>query len=122
MYISQLQRRDTSANWSANNPVLLNGEFGIETDTKRFKFGDGATAWNSLGYAVNGFNNPMTTEGDLIIEGSSAPERLPVGENNSVLTVVNGLPAWSAAGGGNIDGGSAYTGQFPVGNIDGGNA
>jgi hypothetical protein len=26
---------------------------GVETDTKKFKFGDGSTAWNSLGYASN---------------------------------------------------------------------
>ena len=26
-------RRDIAANWTANNPLLLNGEIGIETDT-----------------------------------------------------------------------------------------
>jgi len=43
-------RRDTAANWTAANPVLLNGEAGIETDTRRFKVGDGTTAWSGLGY------------------------------------------------------------------------
>jgi len=43
-------RRDTAANWTAANPVLALGEPGYETDTKRRKVGDGATAWNSLGY------------------------------------------------------------------------
>jgi len=47
-------RRDTSANWTANNPVLATGEPGLETDTKKLKFGDGSTAWNSLSYATNG--------------------------------------------------------------------
>ena len=41
----------TAAQWSAANPVLLRGELGVESDTRKFKFGDGSTAWNSLGYA-----------------------------------------------------------------------
>lgn len=46
-------RRDDSANWSAVNPVLLDAEFGVETDTGKFKIGDGSTAWTSLPYAAN---------------------------------------------------------------------
>lgn len=45
------QRGDTSAAWSKANPVLLANEMGVESDTKKFKFGDGTTAWNDLGYA-----------------------------------------------------------------------
>ena len=44
-------RRDTSINWTANNPVLALGEPGLETDTFIIKYGDGSTAWNSLPYA-----------------------------------------------------------------------
>ena len=44
-------RRDTAANWSSNNPTLTQGEPGFETDTTKFKIGDGSTAWSSLGYA-----------------------------------------------------------------------
>jgi hypothetical protein len=45
--------------------------------------------------------NPMTTPGDLIDGGAAGtPQRLGVGGNGQVLTVVGGLPAWanSAAG------------------------
>jgi len=45
---------DTAANMASNNPVLLKGQLGYETDTKYFKIGDGSTAYNSLGY-VNAF-------------------------------------------------------------------
>jgi hypothetical protein len=45
-------RRDTSANWVSVNPVLHQGEPGVETDTGRFKYGDGSTTWTSLGYAA----------------------------------------------------------------------
>lgn len=41
-------RRDTAANWTANNPLLLNGEIGIETDTLKFKIGNGNQRWNLI--------------------------------------------------------------------------
>ena len=44
------QRRDTAANWTSNNPTLLGGEIGYETDTGYLKIGDGSTAWTSLAY------------------------------------------------------------------------
>ncbi len=43
-------RGDTAANWTSANPVLQEREIGIETDTRRYKIGDGTTAWNSLSY------------------------------------------------------------------------
>lgn len=46
----QKQRRDTAANWTANNPTLLAGELGLESDTGYWKVGDGSTAWTSLAY------------------------------------------------------------------------
>jgi len=46
-------RRDTAANWTSNNPTLLEGELGWESDTKKLKIGDGATAWGSLGYSFD---------------------------------------------------------------------
>ncbi len=47
-------RNDTAANWASSNPVLALGEMGLETDTNKFKFGDGSTAWNSLPYVGAG--------------------------------------------------------------------
>jgi len=47
-------RKDTSGNWSSNNPLLYPGEMGIETDTGKFKIGPAVTAptvgtaWNSI--------------------------------------------------------------------------
>jgi len=48
-------RHDTAANWTSVNPVLLEGEVGIETDTKKQKIGDGSTSWNSLAYQIQDF-------------------------------------------------------------------
>jgi hypothetical protein len=44
-------RNDTSSNWTSANPVLAIGEMGIETNTAKYKIGDGTTAWNSLAYS-----------------------------------------------------------------------
>jgi hypothetical protein len=51
-------RNDTAANWTSANPTLGDGEWGYETDTGKLKIGDGATAWNSLGYT---YANNTTT-------------------------------------------------------------
>jgi hypothetical protein len=54
-------RNDTAANWTAANPVLAQGEMGVETDTAKFKLGNGSTAWNSLGYG--GIQGPTGATG-----------------------------------------------------------
>ena len=49
--------------------------------------------------AAAAFNNlsPMTTTGDMIYEASaSTAARLPIGTTGQVLTVVGGIPTWSA--------------------------
>lgn len=43
-------RKDTAENWAARNPVLEDGEQGLETDTRKLKLGDGETTWILLGY------------------------------------------------------------------------
>ena len=43
-------RRDTAANWTANDPILAAAEIGVETDTAKIKIGDGASLWSELSY------------------------------------------------------------------------
>jgi hypothetical protein len=45
-------RRDGSSNWESQNPVLLLGEPGYETDTGKFKIGDGSSMWSDLNYYI----------------------------------------------------------------------
>lgn len=47
-------RRDTAANWTAVNPILAQGEFGVETDTLKLKIGDGTSPWTGLRYYHSG--------------------------------------------------------------------
>lgn len=41
-------RRDTTANWEAANPVLLEGEMGFDSDQQRLRVGDGTSEWTDL--------------------------------------------------------------------------
>ena len=61
-------RRDTSANWTLNNPVLLAGEPGYETDSGKMKMGDGESTWNNLAYFVI---NPTGVTGATGSEGAT---------------------------------------------------
>ena len=38
-------RRGTAAQWTSANPVLAQGEMGVETDTLKIKIGNGSTVW-----------------------------------------------------------------------------
>lgn len=44
-------RRDTSANWAAANPILAQGEPGLDITVNAVKYGDGVTRWNSLAFS-----------------------------------------------------------------------
>ena len=44
-------RRDTASNWLSTNPVLSQGEPGLEVDTGRIKYGNGTSDWNTLAYS-----------------------------------------------------------------------
>ena len=58
----QQQRRDTAANWTSANPTLLNGELGYETDTGKWKVGNGSAVWTSLAYTPWGqISYPIVT-------------------------------------------------------------
>jgi hypothetical protein len=50
MTIRMQQRNGTAAKWTELNPILASAEIGYETDTGRFKFGNGTTRWDTLEY------------------------------------------------------------------------
>ena len=45
-------RRGLASEWTAANPVLAAGEMGVETNTNKFKFGNGTDTWTALSYAA----------------------------------------------------------------------
>ena len=64
-------RRGTSEALAAVNEVLLAGEIGIETDTGKYKIGNGSTNWNGLPYA--GQNFPTDTSVYVLRNGTYTP-------------------------------------------------
>jgi len=53
MAVRQQQRRGTAAQWTSSNPILSAAEIGYETDTNKFKIGDGTNRWANLSYFVD---------------------------------------------------------------------
>ena len=45
--------QDTSKNLEKVNPLLISGEWGMETDTGKLKIGDGKNLWNALPYKID---------------------------------------------------------------------
>ena len=76
------QRRDTAAGWTAANSTLLNGELGFETDTYKYKLGDGTTAWNSLAYA--------SSDPDKLVEGNTEAEVVDTGSDGHFKVTTEG--------------------------------
>lgn len=62
-------RRDSAANWTASNPVLSDGEVGLEQDTSQFKVGNGTTAWADLPYG--GIQGPQGDTGAAGEDGAT---------------------------------------------------
>jgi hypothetical protein len=63
-------RRDTASRWRTADPVLFEGEPGLELDTGQFKIGDGVSRWTDLDYFV-------PNEADLEIPDGPAPAPPP---------------------------------------------
>ena len=54
-------RRGTAQQWHNVNPILAEGELGVETDTLKIKMGDGVTDWNHLVYFTQGAVGPANS-------------------------------------------------------------
>ena len=61
-----IHRYNTAAVWIANNPILKEGEIGIEFDTQRVKLGDGTHTWTELEYRINNDVGNMYHIGETI--------------------------------------------------------
>ena len=67
------QRRGTASQWTSANPVLNAGEMGWESDTNKFKIGDGTNHWADLDYFadINSTVNPAFGT-SIVFEGATA--------------------------------------------------
>ena len=72
-------RRDTAANWSSVNPILSQGELGYETNTGKFKIGNGGSYWNELSYFEGGAS---AFSG---LAGTIGETQIPTGQNAVII-------------------------------------
>ena len=93
---TQIQfRRDTAANWTSANPTLAIGEMGLETDTGKFKVGNGTTAWNSLAYGgiqgTTGSTGSTGSQGTTGAQGTSGTTTLTINaQTGTTYTLASG--------------------------------
>lgn len=111
-------RRNNSAFYAFNNPVLAAGEPAYETDTNKLKIGNGITPYNSLPYfgvsvaapgtvtsvnitgpggALSSSGGPITTVGTLAIVWQGTSAQLVAG-NGSLLSSIPGSLVGLSAG------------------------
>src|SRR5882672_428195 len=90
-------RRGAAAQWTAANPILAQGELGVELDTYKWKVGDGTKQWSILPYVTGG---PGPTgpqgvagpQGPQGVQGPQGPAGTGITMKGSVATSAN-LPS-----------------------------
>lgn len=73
-------RRGTTTEWSDANPILAQGEPGLDTATRIMKIGDGVTAWANLG----GFDS----------SGSSGSAPVTLNADSTAIIPVDNADSW----------------------------
>lgn len=84
-------RRGTSDQWTsadamAPGVVLAVGEMGYETDTRKFKYGDGLTRWSDLPYGISAANLADASEVGVLLLTANTVE-----EARTVLNIGTGV-------------------------------
>jgi hypothetical protein len=78
------QRRGTASQWPSANPRRNAGEIGWESDTNKFKIGDGTNHWANIDYFIDGNSTANPAFGtSIIFEGTT------VNDFQTTLTVID---------------------------------
>ena len=100
---SRLQiRRDSAANWASANPVLAQGELGVELDTNKFKVGNGTSDWNSLPYLISTSDYisgvPSSVDNEIALFSGTGGKTLKRATTSGVLKASSGVLSAATAG------------------------
>jgi hypothetical protein len=93
-------RRDTAANWTSSNPVLRAGELGIETDTLKFKIGNGSSTWTQITNYANVTSTGLANSlNDYILAADQGNAGGPaeLDSNGDLLVPENSVILWDKA-------------------------
>lgn len=82
------QRRGTAAQWTGSNPILNAAEIGYETDTNKFKIGDGTNHWADLTYFVDGAAISNIVDGAPALLDTLNELAAAIGDDPSFFTTV----------------------------------
>jgi len=90
-----IMKNDTASNWAASTLVPLKGEMCLESDTNKFKFGDGINVYSALDYAGT-LVSASQTNGNIVIDGvETTVYTLPIGD----ASAIGGVKSQAAATG-----------------------
>ena len=106
-----LLRRDSEANWLYNDPVLMSGEPGYETDTGKLKIGDGQTPWSALDY-YTGITGPAGSSGSA---GATGPTGSAGATGATGLGITGATGPTGSAGSTGATGSAGATGATGLG-------
>lgn len=97
-------RRGSSTEWTSANPILAEGEVGLELDTGKIKYGDGVTNWNSLPYgnvgsvvSVNGATGTVVLDADDIDDTGTTHKFVTSSELSKLAGIEAGADVTDAA-------------------------
>lgn len=90
-------RRGNSGEWANENPILAQGEPGLELDTNVLKFGDGISTWSELPEAggsgtVQSVNDLFPDEMGNIQLTASDVGAMPAGSSAQYIVLAEGEP------------------------------
>jgi hypothetical protein len=110
-------RRGTATQWTTANPTLSAGEAGVETDTGKFKLGNGSQSWTALKYAGSGGAVISAT-------APTSPDQGALWYNSTTgITSIYVSSSWVELSlTGNLDGGKSNSVYGGINPINGGNA
>jgi hypothetical protein len=110
-------RRDTATNWSRINPVLADGEPGLDITNNKIKLGDGTTPWNGLLYLTSSEHNRLVNDTKVLTLGKHGSITIPNAatgkgkiSNSSGIGLGVGNSSWTFGTNGEI--------TFPEGSIN----
>ena len=94
-YVRIRPRRSTAEEWEYYNPILAEGEMGVEvpptgvgTGTVQIKFGDGVTPWKDLPYglSVKAFEEAFKglTDSSVILNNDDKISTSPIVEDTTI--------------------------------------
>ena len=82
------QRRGTATQWTTANPILNVAEIGYETDTNKFKIGDGTNHWADLNYFVDGAELSNIIDGAPALLDTLNELAAAIGDDPNFITTV----------------------------------